>query len=143
MAVLDTGNIVKAIYDNFNKRSFDETKKLLADNVQVTDVPSGQTLKGHEGYRNFEQGWITAFPDAKTEVVNVVASPDSAVVEFRGRGTHKGPLKAGTSEMAATGKKLDLAFCEVYVFKNGKISDVRLYYDAASMASQLGLKPSR
>jgi len=135
MAVLDTGNLVKSLYDNFNKRSFEETRKLLADNVTVTDVPSGQILRGHEGFRSFEQGWITAFPDAKTEVTHVVASEDSAVVEFRGRGTHK----AGTGEIAATGKKLDLPFCEMYRFKNGKISEVRVYYDAASMTRQLGV----
>jgi steroid delta-isomerase-like uncharacterized protein len=139
MAAQDTGNLAKLLHDYFNKRAFDETSKLVADNAQVIDIPSGQVWRGAKGHQEFQQGWVTAFPDARTEITHVCASADSAVVEFRGRGTHKGVLKTASGEFAATGKKLDLPFCEVYGFKNGKVTEVRIYYDTASMARQLGL----
>ena len=135
----DVGNLAKLLYDHFNKRAHEETRKLLADDVQITDVATGRIFRGPQGVREYQEGWIQAFPDARAEITHVCASDDTAVVEFRGRGTHNGPLKLTTGELAATGKKVDTPFCEVFRFKDGKVVEQRSYYDTATMARQLGV----
>jgi ketosteroid isomerase-like protein len=69
----------------------------------------------------------------------MVADEEGVVVEFRGRGTHTGPLANPAGDIRATGRKVDIPFCQVYRLKGGKIVSSRLYFDTATMMGQLGL----
>lgn len=63
------------------------------------------------------------------------------VVEFMGRGTHTGPLHTPTGDVPATGRRVDLPFCDVHRIEDGKITNGRSYFDLATMMRQLGLMP--
>jgi steroid delta-isomerase-like uncharacterized protein len=135
----DTGKIARAYFDSFNNRTFEKEKNnLVSADSSWTQVPTGETLRGVEGYVRGFQRWITAFPDGKCEIRNVIAGNGWATVEFRGHGTHKGSLESPMGTFAATGRTVDLDFCEVLEIHGGKITSSRLYYDAASMMRQLG-----
>jgi len=63
------------------------------------------------------------------------------VGEFTGRGTHTGVLKGPTGEIPASGRRVEMSFVEFYRLHNGKISEGRIYFDAATMMAQLGISP--
>ena len=84
---------------------------------------------------------MTPFADVSVEVLNVVESGDWAVAECVGRGTHSGPMQTPMGEVPATGKQIELHFCSVVKVRDGKIVEGRDYYDAMTIASQLGLIP--
>lgn len=131
--------LVRAIYQAFNDRAFDRVDDLVTDDLELVNVPFGQTFRGREGQREFMQNWATGFPDGRAEVTRVIDGGDVVAVEFTGRGTQSGPLRAPGSQIAPTNKRVEIKFCDVHEIKGGKIARSRSYFDAASMLRQLGL----
>ncbi len=132
------------LVDAFNARDFDAIGKLVAPSYELFDVPSGTKLIGPEGQRQYWQGWLTAFPDGRIEDVRHSASADGTVVtEFVGKGTHQGPLAGpGGQQIPATGRRVQVPFCQVARVIGGQIASARVYYDLATMLAQLGLGPA-
>lgn len=135
MATVDIAAIARQVYDVFNSKQFDRLAALTLPDARTANIPFGAKL----GYREDAELWATAFPDGQCQVTNLIAQGDCVIAEFTGRGTHTGPLKGPTGELAATGRKVELMCVEVFRFRNGKIAESKLYYDAASLMSQLGL----
>ena len=68
MPIENNTHIVQNIHPLFNERAFDRIlSEMVAEDVEWTNVPTGQTFHGQEGMRQFMQGWVDAFPDARTE----------------------------------------------------------------------------
>jgi steroid delta-isomerase-like uncharacterized protein len=119
----------------FNGRDFDAIAKLLSDDVVYHDRARNITFRGRDGYRQFLQGWVTAFSDARPADPVYVEAGDVVVAEFRGKGTNDGPM----GPLPATGKQLDCAFCEVFRFNaKGQIVSTAIYYDQLTILMQLG-----
>ena len=83
------------------------------------------------------------FPDGQVTVDRVIASGDTVVVEFTGRGTHTGTLTTSMGSIPATGRSLTLQLCDVMEFQDGKLKSQRTYFDTGSMMAQLGLAPEQ
>ena len=139
MSAQDNAKMIRSMYDMFNSRDFEGMAAQAAENAEVRNMALGVTLHGPEGVRQYAQGWATGFPDSRIEVTNVIAGHEGAVVEFRGKGTHTGPLIGPAGEIPATGRSVDVPFCDVYQIKEGKITSLHSYFDAATMMGQLGL----
>ena len=133
--------LVKNMYALFNQRKLDEAAKTVANDCTWTNVPTGETFKGPSGLKEFAQGWVTAFSDARVEIQNQIASENAVVTEFFGRGTNDGPFKTPAGTIAPTRKKLDMRFIEVLTIKNGKVSEARAYFDTGTLMRQLGILP--
>src|SRR5574341_655621 len=127
MSAQDNARMVRTTYDAYNDRKFDVAVALASEDSEWLNVPLGLALRGKEGYRQFLQGWATAFPDSRTEVTYTVADEEGVVVEFRGRGTHTGPLASPAGNIPATGRSVDISFCQVFRLKGGKIVSSHLY----------------
>ncbi len=130
--------LARSLYDNFNAHKLEEGAKLVADDCEWVDVASGAVFKGPKGYLEFDDGWLTAFPDGQVEVTNVVCEGDMVVTEFTGHGTHQGPLTGAQGTIPASGRKVDLKCLEVLQFRGGKITRARMYYDSGSLLRQVG-----
>jgi predicted ester cyclase len=76
-----------------------------------------------------------AFPDGKIEVPNAWAAGEYVVVEGKFTGTHTGPL----GKMPKTGKKVEMAYAEIFELKDGKIVELWRFWNQADMAKQLGM----
>jgi predicted ester cyclase len=78
----------------------------------------------------------TAFPDdMKIDVQRIHSAGDTAIVEFIGKGTHRGEL-AG---IAPTGRKVELPVITVLEMRDGKVHTEREYMDSAYLMQQLGV----
>ena len=140
MAV-DNASIVRATIEAFNDRDLERGAALIAPDAEFVDVPSGRISRGPDGYKQDMQGWLTAFPDGRIEITNLVSAGDTVVVEYVGRGTNTGPLMTPAGEIPPTGKAGQMALCDISQLKDGKIVAGRSYYDLATLLGQLGLMP--
>lgn len=139
-AIEENSRLARRSIDLWNARDFDQVASVAAENVECVSVPFNATFQGPEGYREFMQNWATAFPDGRIEVKRVIADENGAVIEYTGRGTNTGPLTMGpTGTIPATGRRGELALCDVLDIERGKIRRMRSYFDSATLMRQLGV----
>ena len=139
MAIRETTYIAQNIHPLWTNREFDRIlSEMIAEDVEWTTVPTSETFRGHEGFRQFMEGWSDAFPDGRAEDTNVYVGEDFAVTEFVGRGTHTGTLRTPAGEIPPTEHSVEWPLCEVYQIRDGKIVRGRTYFDAATLMDQLG-----
>ena len=138
----DNSTVVRSHFDCFNSRNIEKGLTLVTKDVKWSNIPFERDFTGHAGYREFHNNWVTAMPDCKVEIVNVVSDDESTVVEMIARGTHTGPLVGPQGTLPATQKKLELRVCELFRLQDGLIVESRVYFDAATMLRQLGVLPT-
>ena len=145
MEARDNADIVRNLFDAFNSYDLDRAATMVTEDFELVDFAAGgQTFRGPEGLREWFQTFLTALPDARTELINVVAAEEWVFSEHIGRGTHTGPLVGPSGELPPTGRAVELRIGEVYrIEEDGKIALMRAYYDGATMMRQLGLFPPR
>lgn len=129
----------RLVYDAFNARDLDLLAEQYAADGEILTQPTGERFAGRSEVRRYMERWIAGFPDGRVTIDYVVAAGDTVVIEFRGRGTHTGTLATPAGPVPPTGRTAEVAFCEVLEFANGRIVRHRSYYDAATLARQLGI----
>jgi steroid delta-isomerase-like uncharacterized protein len=147
MTAQDNMALVRSLFDLYNSHQsdpawLDKSLAVLAADAQLTNVPTGRTLAGSEGFKQFLLFFADGFPGSSTEITNAFATEDQVVIEFTGRGTNSGPLHMPTGDIPPTGRNTELRFCEVFQIKDGKIVSLHAYYDLMTMLQQLGLVPA-
>jgi hypothetical protein len=84
----------------WNDREFGRIlSERITEDVEWVTVPTGQTFGGHEGMREFTQGWVDAFLDGSTEDTTAYAGEiiSGHTLRFpRADGTVGGGRFAGT-----------------------------------------------
>lgn len=138
-AMPDVTAVTRALYDAFNDRDYDRSAALVTDDAEIIAIPTGEIQRGPDGMRAMMQGWATAFPDSRIEVTHLAVAGNAAVVEFTGRGTHTGPMETPAGTIPPTGRLVEVAFCDVLEYREGRVASVRSYFDLATMMQQLGL----
>lgn len=141
MSIQDNTKLARSIFDLYNKRDFDAAVALVTEGHEAHDFAMGEILHGRDGLRKDFQRWATAFPDSAVEVRTIYPTDDGVVVEFLGRGTHKGALETPTGSIAPTNKKVELPFCQVMQIRGGRITTSNRYWDSATLLRQVGLAP--
>lgn len=135
--------LVRNQYEYFNTRQPERAADDVLDDATIEDVGIGAVLRGKEGVVQYMRGWLQAFPDAKIEILSVLASGDQACAELVGRGTHTGTLETPAGSIPATNKKVELRICDFYTIRDGKVAGVRSYFDSGSLFRQLGVSPDQ
>lgn len=135
----DYAAIARKQYEYFNEHDIGKIQDLATDETRAIYVALGRTFHGRKGLGDYVRGWITGFPDAKIEVKKVIASGENVAVEFVGRGTHTGTLRLPIGAIGPTGRKLSIECVELMTFSEGKIVETKLYFDAATLLTDLGL----
>lgn len=137
----DNAAIARSLYDNWNAREFERNAELMLDEGEIVLPGSDTRYRGPDGVLAYSRMWADAFPDGRVAIDRVIASGDHVCVEFTGRGTHTGTLRAPGGDIAPTGRSVTLHLCDVYEFRNGKIRSQHTYFDSASLLQQLGVLP--
>jgi predicted ester cyclase len=135
MATQDLGTVVREMYEAWNAKDLDRCASYAHAGAQMRNMPFGATTS----FREYIEGWARAFPDGRIEVRSVVAQGDLVMAEMTGHGTHTGTLQGPTGVLPATQRRVELHCVECYRFRDGKVADGRMYFDAFSMFRQLGV----
>jgi steroid delta-isomerase-like uncharacterized protein len=139
VAMTETERIVRIFHESWDLRDPQRGVEVIADDCRFEDVARGEPQMGPDGYVRDYERWRAAFPDGELEIVNVIVDGDWAVVEYVNRGTHTGPLQSSLGTFAPSGRSMEARYCCVMRVRDGLVVEGRDYYDAASIASQLGL----
>jgi predicted ester cyclase len=137
----DNADIARSLYEHWNAREFERNAELMLDDGEIHLVGSDLRFRGPDGVLEYSRMWADAFPDGRVTIERVIASGDHVCVEFTGRGTHTGTLRAPGGDVAPTGRSVTVHACDVYELRDGKIRSQHAYMDSASLFQQLGLLP--
>lgn len=141
MSIQENEALARAEIEKYNAHDLDGLTGLFSSDAEIINVPTGVSDRGPKAVRDSAQTLLTAFPDGKFELINVVAGERSAAVEYRARGTHTGTLTARAGTLQPTGRKIEMRLCDVMDIQGGKITSVRSYWDMYGLLSQIGLIP--
>jgi steroid delta-isomerase-like uncharacterized protein len=133
--------VIQTLFDTFNQREFGQAAALVTQDFELQDLALGMTLHGPAGLTQWFQGFVTAGPDARAQLLRTMGAGEWIASEHVGRFTHTGPLVTPSGEFPPTGRSVEIRFAEVYQIKDGKIALLRAYYDGATLMRQLGLMP--
>ncbi|HEV2060314.1 MAG TPA: ester cyclase [Solirubrobacteraceae bacterium] len=111
----------------------------LFDERAELEAPGGLRLSGRAGAEQFYDAWNEAFPDNAIEDQLIFAADSQGVEEAKFAGTHTGPLRSPTGEIAPTGKTVVSRYAAVSRVEDGKIVSFHMYFDLADVLGQLGL----
>ena len=79
-----------------------------------------------------------ALPDARVEVLDVVAEGDKVVIHDRFGGTHRGEFFG----RPGTGDRIEWMAIHIYTIRDGKVLDDAYMRDELAIMRRLGLAPS-
>jgi len=131
-------SVAREAIDAINSNDMTRYRELIHPEYSYTGG-DGQTQRGQEAAIAIVQMYRTAFPDDMAlDVQHVHSAGDTAIVEFIGKGTHRGDL-AG---IAPTGRRMELPVVTVLEIRDGKIHTEREYFDSGYMMQQLGVTPA-
>jgi steroid delta-isomerase-like uncharacterized protein len=137
-ATTGAGEVGRAYFGSIRHGDAGPQRRWYADDavIDVHGVLAGATREELIAY--FEELW-GAFPDFRFEVLDLVATEDTAVAQWRITGTFAGP---GTFQgIAPTGARVDLRGVDVIRVRDGRIVRNDAYTDNLTVAEQLGLLP--
>jgi steroid delta-isomerase-like uncharacterized protein len=122
---------IEEVWNNRNLAAIDE---YFAANYIDHDPSSPDFGKGPESVRKRVSHYLTAFPDLRFTIDDLIAEGDRCVIRWTVRATHRGELRG----IAATGKQVTIAGTTTIRIANGKFIEAYANWDALGLMQQLG-----
>ena len=135
--------LMQTLDDSWNNQNWEVFRKRHSENTAVYWPGQPEPTRGRHNHEEESKQFFTTFPD--NHLVNnpykiLFAQGDytCSVADFAG--TMKGAMKtADGKSIPPTNKKFHLEFCTVATWKNGEITEERLFYDQVGLMKQIGL----
>jgi len=128
-------------YTEFVLKDADAALATMTEDPYVFAIPSGTGGSGRAGVREFyaDQFLPKIPPDFELTSLSQTFGNDRIVEEFVIRFTHTLGMDWMLPGVSATGRKAEFAFVGIIEFRAGKVASERLYWDQATVLSQLGI----
>ena len=140
-----TQNEARAIVERgikaFNAHDMEAIARDAAPDAEYF-APGDVKLKGSQKIKEYNQNFVTAFPDARVEATNTFTQGNHVIVEGVFTGTHNGMLKTPMGDVPATGKKVSGEFIQIFDVDRGLVKKVHMVYDQVQLMTQLGMAPA-
>jgi steroid delta-isomerase-like uncharacterized protein len=117
-----------------NRHEFDVTIDTF-HHPRYEIVPTGEVYDGPEQVREYFRATRTAFPDQRNELIALHHADDGVIVEFLLKGTHRGELRG----IPPTGREFACRCVALFLFEEDRLVCERVYFDALTIMSQLGV----
>ena len=134
--------VVERGFKAFNAHDMEALARDAAPNIEATVTGEESPLKGPQAVKEYNQRWITAFPDARVEAKNICVQGNTVYVEGVFTGTHEGTLKTSMGEIPATHHEVRGEFIQVNSIDRGLVARQRLLFDRVDLMTQLGVAPA-
>ena len=119
-----------------NTPDFNMLDQIMAPDIKLQDPFFDEPMTSLEQIKGFWMGTQSAFPDLSMRYDNLIVSGDQIVAEWTMTGTHKGQFGA----MPPTNKGMSLSGATIMKVKDGKIVEMRGYFDLFRAFQKMGLK---
>jgi predicted ester cyclase len=136
-----TKAIALRLVELFNDRRLDLLDDVLHPEFRgrgISAFPPDSPGVGPGARRKLYEMFYQAIPDARAEVLDVVAEGDKVVLVDRFGGTHRGEFFG----RPGTGNRVEWMAIHIYTIRDGKILEDATMTDALAIMQQLGLAPS-
>jgi ketosteroid isomerase-like protein len=131
--------IVRKALGLWNQGRLDEYLAFYNADVEYT-MPGGVRGRGMKGLPEALKMQLTALPDSRIEIRQIVVQGDTAVVEGISTGTNTGPINLpGTDAAPPTGKRTMRGIALIMRLRDERIVEFREYSDRPTWLEQLGL----
>jgi predicted ester cyclase len=133
--------IALRLIEVFNGRRLDRLEDVLHPEFRGRGISAFATdgpEVGPGARRKLYEMFIQAIPDARGEVLDLVAEGDKVVLVDRFGGTHRGEFFG----RPGTGDRIEWMAIHIYTIRDGKVLEDAVMTDALAIAQQLGLAPS-
>jgi steroid delta-isomerase-like uncharacterized protein len=97
-------------------------------------MATGQIFDGDDEVMGYYQVTRTAFPDQRHDNVRTHVADDAVITEFDLLGTNLGEFYG----LPPTGKAFRVPIIAVFFFEGDRIVNERIYFDSASLLTQIG-----
>jgi steroid delta-isomerase-like uncharacterized protein len=123
--------------DVWNRKNLDAIDDLIAADYVHHD-PNSPPANGIDGYKQFVDQYMKAFPDAHFTIHDAFTEGENEVTRWTVVGTHEGELTG----IPPTGRSISVTGISIARIANGKIIESWNNWDALGMMQQLGVVPS-
>jgi len=130
--------IALRLVEVFNGRRLDLLEDVLHPEFRgrgLSAFPPDGPEVGPGARRKLYEMFYQAIPDARAEVLDVVAEGDKVVLVDRFGGTHRGEFLGSPG----TGDRIEWMAIHIYTIRDGKVVEDAVMTDALAMMRQLGL----
>ena len=126
--------VIRIHMDTEVTQEFDRTLATFNGHPHYEIMPTGQVFDGDDEVMGYYRTTRTAFPDQRHDDVRVHVADDAVITEFDLLGTNLGDFYG----LPPTGKAFRVPVIAVFFFEGDRITNERVYFDAASLLSQIG-----
>jgi steroid delta-isomerase-like uncharacterized protein len=133
--------LIKQHYRNVSEGHIERDCDIMSDDIIHISATAG-TVTGIEAFLAFVTAFKQAFPDLHWEMREFIEGSDTVVAEGVFIGTNTGTMVGPRGPIPATGRRVELPFCDIWKVHNGRIVENRIYYDQVTFLGQLGLMTS-
>jgi ketosteroid isomerase-like protein len=133
--VLAPEEVVRQLWDAINARDYARLAGAIAERCDWVSMASGHSYVGPQAMIDGLRAFHDAFPDGRGEIVELHATGDAIVVEWRMSGTNTGGAEPTAQRFSRRG-------CSVAVVRGGKIAAYRDYFDRQTLTEQLSPAPA-
>lgn len=131
--------IARQYVDNLNKHTNEANRSLLSDDTK-TEVPGEQKPLNRDQTLEYNQRFISAFPDLHFDLREVIAQGDQVAIHWVASGTHTAPLTLPTGgSLPPSRRKVTVPGVTISEIRNNKITHQFLTWDQVSFLMQLGV----
>ena len=129
----------RVVAEVLNGEDGDAMAELLADDVVVHGLGSGEDTKGVEAFAEGLAAWRVAVPDSEDTVDDAVAEGDTVVLFCTRRGTLESEYPGVPA--GAVGNSFEIVVVHKFRFEDWRVAEWWRLADALGMARQLGALP--
>jgi steroid delta-isomerase-like uncharacterized protein len=123
------------IEEVWNNRNFAAIDELFGANFIEHDPSSPDFGRGPESVKKRVNYYVTAFPDTRFNIEDLLIDGDRCVIRWSVRGTQRGELRG----IPPTGKQVVLTGTTTVRIAGGKFVEAYSNWDALGMMQQLGV----
>jgi carboxymethylenebutenolidase len=137
-AMLDTWQ--QHTHAEFVLKDVDAALATMTENPHVLRIPCGRGAFGRAGVRAFYNQFLASVPpDFELTTVSQTFGDDRIVEEFVARFTHSIDMDWMLPGVPATHRRVEFGLVVIIQFEGDKIAHEHLYWDQATLLSQLGI----
>jgi steroid delta-isomerase-like uncharacterized protein len=132
----------KALIQRFVEEAFNKGNVDVADEVYsptfLSHEPTGPVERSPEYVENFVNMYLSAFPDGRTTMEDLVAEGGRVAYRWTYRGTHQGELMG----IPPTGREVTITGITIDSVSDGRIAEEWNHFDQLGLLQQLGVVPT-
>ncbi len=133
MSISSNRTLINRLFsDILNRNKPSAIHEIIAVDYFEQDLLEGQS-QGIKGVEERLQILFNAFPDAKYELLDLIAESDKVVARWRMTGTHNGVFL----DIPPTGKSISIKGIDIYKIENGMISSHWNEVDMLGLINQI------